>query len=378
MPALLAASVVRTCLGDGAETFAALLRGESGLRPLRHGDPAKLRVGYGYHIVTGEPAADDPHRPYRAGRWLADCVRRAAGDAGIDPRRERVVALVGTGLRELSAVEDWALNGTPVPPHRLHFGSVVREALPGLTDVVTVSNACSAGGHVLALAQHLVELGEADAVVVGGVDAMTLSMLAMIGRTTETPSDRVRPFDADRRGVLLGEAAAAVVVVPEGRAGPAVGRLLATGMSCDAWHETAPDVDGICRAMRDAHERAGRSPADVDTVVAHGTGTALNDPAECAAIRAVLADAGATPAVTAVKGALGHTSGCAALVNLDVALRALRDRVVPPVVGLRTVLDDGKGLRFVRDRPLAAAPRLVQVNAFGFGGVNAVSLVEAA
>jgi 3-oxoacyl-[acyl-carrier-protein] synthase II len=376
VPALVATSVVRTCLGTGAETFDRLLRAETGVQPLRHGDPAKLRVGYGYHIGT-----DDPRRPYRASGWLAECVAQAAREAGLDPRRDRVVALIGTGLRELSAVEDWALTGTPVAPHRLHFAAAVRGALPGVTDAVTVSNACSASGHVLALAQYLVELGEADAVVVGGVDAMTLSMLAMIGRTTETPGEQVRPFDADRHGVLLGEAAAAVVVVPEHRTGPhrtrpALGRLLATGMSCDAHHETAPDVDGICRAMREAHARAGREPRDVDAVVAHGTGTALNDPAECTALRTVLA--GAEPYVTAVKGAVGHTSGCAALVNLDVALRALRDRVIPPVVGLRTVLDEGKGLRFVQDRPQAAAPKLVQVNAFGFGGVNAVTLVEAA
>lgn len=373
MPALIAASVVRTCLGDGAETFARVSRGETGLQPLRHGDPAKLRVSYGYHIGT-----DDPHRPYRASGWLAECVQQAARKSGIDTRRERVVALIGTGLRELSAVEDWALHGTPVVPHRLHFASAVRGALPGLTDVITVSNACSAGGHALALAEHMVELGEADAVVVGAADGMTQSMLAMIGRTSDSPTDQVRPFDADRSGALLGEAAAAMVVVPENRGGPSLGRVLATGLSCDAQHETAPDVDGICRAMREAYARAGRSPRDADTVVAHGTGTALNDPTECVALRRVLADDGSHAYITGVKGAVGHTSGCAALVNLDVALRAIDERVIPPIVGLRTVLDEGEGLRFVRDRPQAADPRLVQVNAFGFGGVNAVTLLEAA
>lgn len=370
---MIAASAVRTCLGDGAATFAGLLRGETGLQPLRHGDPAKLRVSYGYHIGT-----DDPNRPYRASGWLAECVRRAARQAGIDPRRERVVALIGTGLRELSAVEDWALHGTPVPPNRLHFASAVRGALPGLTDVITLSNACSAGGHALALAEHLVELGEADAVVVGAADAMTQSMLSMIGRASDAPTDRVRPFDASRSGALLGEGAAAMVVVPADRGGPSLGRVLATGLSCDAQHETAPDVDGICRAMREAYARAGRSPRDVDTVVAHGTGTALNDPTECVALRTVLSEDGGDPYVTAVKGAVGHTSGSAALVNLDVALRAIDERVIPPVVGLRTVLEEGQGLRFVRDRPRAADPRLVQVNAFGFGGVNAVTLLEAA
>lgn len=220
------------------------------------------------------------------------------------------------------------------------------------------------------------ELGEADAVIVGAADAMTQSMLAMIGKVAPIPTDRVRPFDADRTGVLLGEGAAAVVVVPETWPGQALARLAGTGLSCDAHHQTAPDVDGICRSMRDAFVRTGRDPAEVDLVVAHGTGTALNDPAECQALCEVVS--GGMPLVTAVKGAVGHTSGSAALVNLDVGIRCLAEGVVPPVVGLRKVLDEGSGLRFACDAPVRQRPRLVQINAFGFGGVNAVTLLEAA
>lgn len=381
MTALVAGSAVRTCFGSGAQTFAALLRGACGVGPLRHGDPARLNVAAGYHVgadSAADSAADDPRRPLRASGWLSACVRRALDEAGVDPARQRVLALVGTGLRELSAVEEAALGGPGTPVHRLHFGAAVREAAPGVGAVLTVANACSASGHALALAQDLVELGEADAVVVGGADAMTQSMLAMIGRVADAPTERVRPFDRDRQGVLLGEGAAAVVVVPERWPGPAAARLLATGLSCDAFHETAPSAEGIGRAMRDAYRRAGRVPAETGVVVAHGTGTALNDPTECAALREVLGDTAAL--ITGVKGALGHMSGTAALVNLDVAMRCLADRVVPPVVGLREVLPEGTGLNFVRDRPapLPAIPLapLVQVNAFGFGGVNAVTLVE--
>lgn len=371
MPALIAGSAVRTCFGDGAETFAALLRGDSGASPLRHGDPDKLNVAVGYH------AGPDPGpQPFRAGRFLATCVREAAGQAGLDPLRQRVVALVGTGLRELTAVEDWALTGAAFPARRLHFGDVVGEALTGLSEVVTISNACSASGHALALAQDLVELGEADAVLACGVDVMTQSMLAMIGRVAPARTAQLRPFERERAGVLLGEGAAAVVVVPESWAGAALGRVVGTGLSCDAHHETAPDIEGISRAMRDAFERAGRDPSTVDLVVAHGTGTALNDPAESEALRKVLLGAGADPLVTAVKGSTGHTSGTASLVNVDVALRCLAGGAVPPVAGLREVLAEGAGLRFAVGAPVALHPNLVQVNAFGFGGVNAVTLLE--
>nr|WP_205807995.1 beta-ketoacyl synthase N-terminal-like domain-containing protein [Micromonospora sp. HNM0581] len=364
------ASELRTCFGDGAQTFAALLAGRSGIGPLRHGTPSALNVAHGYHIDDGLT------RDFAASRWVAECASRAIVAAGLDPRRRRMVALVGTGLRELAAVEAYATGGTAVAAHRLHFGDAVGGAVPGLREVVTVSNACSAGGHVLALAEDLLMLGEADAVLVCGVDATTESMLAMIGRVVERPTDTVRPFDVDRQGVLLGDGAAAVVLVPDDDGRPALARVVATGLSCDAHHETAPSVSGIARAMRDALTRGDRHPAEVDLVVAHGTGTALNDPAECAAIREVLVAGGADPLVTAVKGATGHTSGAAALVNLDVGRRCLADGQVPPVVGLRSPLPEGAGLRFA-DTTIAHQPRLVQCDAFGFGGVNAVTLVEA-
>lgn len=379
MAALIVGSAVRTCLGTGAETFAGLLRGECGARPLRHGDPDQLNVFAGYHI--DEPAGSPTGRHFLAARLLTECVADAAAQAGLDTTRQRVVALVGTGLRELSAVEDWTLHGTTFPPRRLHFEDAVRQALPGVAEVVTISNACSASGHALGLAQDLIELGEADAVVVGGADAMTESMLAMIGRVAPGRTDRVRPFDRDREGVLLGDGAAAVVVVPQAwsslELGPALGRLAGTGLSCDAYHQTAPDVEGICRAMREVFERTGHDPAAVDLVVAHGTGTDLNDPAESQALRKVLLAAGGNPLVTAVKGAVGHTSGGAFLVNVDVGLRCLAGGLVPPVAGLRTPLDEGADLRFVVGEPVSVRPRLVQVNAFGFGGVNSVSLLEA-
>jgi len=368
---LVVSCVARTCLGDDAETFAALLRGECGVSSLRHFPARQLNVTSGYQLPRqrGEPA------PY-AGSWLAGCVTEAVRRAGLDPNRQRLAVLAGTGLRELRAVERWALDGGAVCLEDLHFTGPVRRAAPGVTSVLTLSNACSAGGYALALGQDLLELGEADAVVVAAADTMTESMLAMIGRFADEPADRVRPFDSGRPGVLLGEGAAAAVLVPEGEAAvPPVARMLATGLSCDAHHETAPDPDGIRRAMAGAFERAGRAAREVDVVYAHGTGTVLNDPAEAAVLTDVFGSDGAGPLVTAVKGAVGHTSGTSALTSLAMAVHSLRAGVVPPVVGLREPLGEGRGLRLVRDRPRSADVRLAQINAFGFGGVNAVSLI---
>ncbi|HEU4426333.1 MAG TPA: beta-ketoacyl synthase N-terminal-like domain-containing protein [Pilimelia sp.] len=385
MSVLVAASAVRTCFGDADATYDALIAGRSGVGPLRH---TGVGVTHGYHIDDGarEPAL-------RASTWLSECVARAVAAAGLRPDA-RIVAVVGSGLRELRAVERYAVDGAGVAAEHLHFGNAVRTPLPGVTAVHTIVNACSAGGYALALGQDLIELGQADAVVVGGADSMTESMLAMIGRVADEPTDQIRPFDQDRSGVLLGEGAAAVVLVPEGRAAAPLARLLATGVSCDAVHETAPDVAGIVRAMADAMARAGRTAAEVELVFAHGTGTALNDPTELAALRevwqapaagsgagsgaGVAAGSGWGPAVTAIKGAIGHTSGASALHSLAMAILCLRQGLVPPVVGLRKPLPEAEPLRLVTGSPLAMRPRLVQVDAFGFGGVNAVSLIEPA
>jgi 3-oxoacyl-[acyl-carrier-protein] synthase II len=343
----------------------------SGVSELRYVDSSKVNVTHGYHILE-----DREEGLFRASRWLTDCVSDALAQSGVDPRRERVIALVGTGLRELRAVERFALEPFVVPTEHLHFSAAVLEASPHIEKVITISNACSAGGHALALAQDLIELEEADAVIVAGTDAMTESMLAMIGRFAETPADHVRPFDAGRISVLLGEGAAALVVVPNGSFTRPLARLLSTGLSCDAHHETAPDADGIWRAMQDALGRTDKLAADVDLVVAHGTGTALNDPVEMELVRTLKAFDRPGPLITAIKGAIGHTSGGSALVSVDVAIRCLNTGLVPPIVGLREPLTEGRGIRLVIGEPIEASLRLACVNSFGFGGVNAITLLE--
>ncbi|WP_229698047.1 beta-ketoacyl-[acyl-carrier-protein] synthase family protein [Wenjunlia tyrosinilytica] len=393
-----------SCLGGLDETFEALLAGRSGVSPLRTGDPDKLNVHYAYSIddagaaskgtasggpastgraSTGtglgtDPASNDEAGPRSAGRWLAHCVAEALRDAGVDPAERRVAVIVGTGLREHRAVEQWHGDGAELRLAQTHFTEAVRSVAPDVTEVHTLANACAASGYALALAVDLLELGEADAVVAAGCDTMTESMLTMIGRVGTTTADTVRPFDADRDGVLLGEGAVAVVVERTERTAknrPALGLVRGVGVGCDAHHETAPDLAGIVATMRDAHRRAGVAPGEIGLVVAHGTATALNDPTEAAALVEAFGPDG--PPVTGIKGAIGHTSGGAALMSVLVALKAMRSGVVPPVVGLRTPIPEAEKLALVNGQPLRARPRVAQVNAFGFGGVNAVTIVEA-
>lgn len=376
MSVLIAGTGAVASVGSGAgEVFDALCAGRSGLAPLRAFDGAKFRATNAYEIDDRPgPGADSP---CRATRWLLDAVAEAAGDARIGEDLSSVPILVGTGLRELRSAELSWLGLGSFDLARLHFGPALAERFDA-TATYTFANACSAALSALALGYDLLTGGEADTVVVAGVDALTESMCGLLDRAQPATPERVRPFDTARRGTLLGEGAAAVVLRAPGRV-PAAGtggRLRAVSLNCDAYHVTAPDPRGMAAAIRDAHARAGVGTGDIDLIVLHGTGTPLNDEAEIAAITEVFAEDAGRPLMTGIKSMTGHTSGGSGLLSLIVALRALASGRVPALTGLDEPLTSARRFRFVRDRCAAQRLRFAQINAFGFGGVNAVAIVE--
>lgn len=363
---------------DRAACFEAFCRKESGVSPLRAFDPSKYRAKHAYEIDDRPPGGGDV--PGRASSWLAGVVSAALADAAVELDGARVALLVGTGLRELRSLELWWADGEPFDAEALHFGRALRAVVPAGAPAATFSNACSASLFTLGLAADALALGQADVAVVAGTDAITESMFGLLDRVNVAPPEEVRPFDRGRKGVLMGDGAAAVVLEPAARAAER-GRaprawLRGVGMSCDAHHVTAPHRDGIERAIRDAHERAGVAPADVDLVMVHGTGTVLNDETEALALRSVFGDA--RPAMTALKSMTGHTSGASGLVGLVTAIECLVHGRIPPTIGLDAPIAEAEALDFVVGAPRDAAPRVAQVDAFGFGGVNAVAVVERA
>lgn len=362
--------------GTVAETFAALCAGSSGRGPYRAFEPERFRGRHAYEIDDRPDGRDVPRR---ASRLLTTAIAEAVRDAGIDPDLSGVPVLVGTGLRESRSVEIWWADGTRIDDDGwLDFGADVRAAF-GPAEVHTFSNACSASLHALALGADLLDLQQADTVVVAGVDVLVKAMSGLMDRVQLDSPDRLRPFDRDRKGVLLGEGAAAVVLRRRGAGTdgrrPAA-RLRGVGMTCDAAHPTAPDRTGIELAIRDSHTRAGVGPADIDLVVLHGTGTPLNDAVEAQAMAGVYGPHLGDPLMTAVKAVTGHTAGASGLVSLIAAVCAMRSGRVPHVFDLEHRMPETEGFRLVTGAPEHRATSMAQVNAFGFGGVNAVAVVE--
>ncbi|MGA6157999.1 beta-ketoacyl synthase N-terminal-like domain-containing protein [Stenotrophomonas sp. NPDC087984] len=366
-------------VGEGVdEVFQALCAGISGLGELRGFDPERYRTRHAYEIDDRPAPGTD--LPGRATDWLLRAVGEAAAQAGLGEDLSEVPVLVGTGLRELRSAELAWRDGTPFDIGRLHFGTALRTRFSAVR-THTFSGACSASLYALALAADLLTTGAEDTVVVAGVDTLTESMYGLLDRVNSEPPDRVRPFDRDRRGVLMGDGAAAVVLRREepGAGTGALGRVRAVSMNCDARHVTAPDPRGIARAVHEAQWRAGVKPGDIDLVLLHGTGTQLNDAAEAAAIAEVFGHEVRGPLMTAIKSMTGHTSGGSGLLSLIVALESLASGRVPPTLGLAEPLPEAEAFRFVREEARDGGDlRVAQIDAFGFGGVNAVAIVERA
>jgi len=314
--------------------------------------------------------------PGRATRWLLDAIGAALTDAGLPPHLDDVPVIIGTTLRELRSVELSWRDGVAFDPAELHFGTALRRRF-GAVQTHTVANACAASLYGLALGADLLDAGAADTVVVAGTDTITESTYGMLDRCYPEAPDRVRPFDRDRRGMLQGEGAAAVVLRradPGGTSARAIVRGVA--VNCDAHHPSAPDAKNIALAIREAHRRAGVAPADIDLVMLHGTGTPLNDEAEAEAIRDVFGVAVTAPWMTAIKSMLGHTAGASGLHSLLTAISAMHAGRVPPTRYLDDPIDEVADLRLVRQAAQDAPMSVAQIDSFGFGGLNAVAIVE--
>lgn len=363
-------------IGDTpARIFDALCAGQETRAPLRAFDRANYRSRYAYEI---DDRPDGKDEPLRATTWLIHAIRQALAEAGLSEDLSRVPVLVGTTMREQRSAELWWTRGAHVGASDFHFGGALRAAF-GAATTYTFANACSASLYALGMATDMIEMGAADTVVVAGTDAITESAFGTLDRVQNETPEALRPFDVSHKGMLMGEGAVAVVVRRAGTGGPAPqARVRAVSMNCDAHHATAPDPAGIRAAVLEAHERAGVRAADIDLVMLHGSGTPRNDETEAAVLAEVFRGAGAGPLMTAIKSMTGHTLGGSGLLSLVMAVQAMRRGTVPPVLGLTEPIPEAAGLGLVRDGAAAAPVAMAQIDAFGFGGINAVAIVEAA
>ena len=293
----------------------------------------------------------------------------------------RVAVVVGTSTSSIGATEDAyraldadgrfpADNRNPLvhTPHSL--GMFVREALALEGPCVTVSTACSSSAKVFASAERMLRLGIVDAAVVGGVDTLCGSVLFGFNALQLVSPEPCRPFDAERSGISIGEAAGfALLERDDERGDDDAPRLLGYGESSDAHHMSTPHPEGLGaeRALDDALARAGIDAAAIDHINLHGTASAKNDEVEAKLIARRFP---ATTHASSTKGITGHTLGAAGIVEAVASLLAIEHGFLPGTVNTR-VLDPVCGPQ-LRTAGAAGAVHVALSNSFGFGGNNCV------
>jgi len=251
---------------------------------------------------------------------------------------------------------------------RQHAFHAFATLLGALTDVTgptyVVSTACSSSGKALASARRLIGADVVDAVLVGGVDALSLTTVCGFAGLNVISPEPCRPFSAQRQGMNIGEGGAMMLIEREGDARAV---LLATGESSDAHHMSTPHPDGTGarRAMRSALDEAGLDASEVDFINAHGTATLLNDAAEARAISYVFGD---EVPVVSTKGFTGHMLGAAGATEAVFSIVALEQGWIPGSLRCEPV-DPSLAIQVNRNR-CARRCRFVMSNSFGFGGSN--------
>ncbi|MFT3817438.1 MAG: beta-ketoacyl-ACP synthase [Rubrivivax sp.] len=390
--AALVASTVACAHGRGMDALAgALAANRSALRPNDSSDwPLETAIGR----VDGLEALPWP-ADWRA--WDSRATRLAwlglQGDGFIDAvmaaRQRHCAARIGLVLGSSastigaseSAYRRLAADGGFPPDERhprLHtphaLADFVQQALGLQGPALTVSTACSSSAKALAVAERWLRLDLADAVVVGGVDALSGSLLYGFNALGLLDRWPCRPFDAARQGISIGEAAAFALLVRDADAGTDAVQLLGYGERSDAHHMSSPHPQGLGaeEALDQALARAGLAGAEaIDFVALHGTGTAANDAVEAALLARRYAP---TVHASASKGLSGHTMGAAGLLQALVCMLALQ-RGLLAGSGPTAAPDPAFGAAFAERWKTSPAQRRIRraaSHSFGFGGSNCV------
>ena len=392
-----------TAIGqDVGEFWASLTAGRSGVRRITLFDPTGMDCQIAAEVKDWDPTqfmeAKAAKRAARFSQFAVAGARQAVDHSGLkidDSNRDDIAVVMNTGgggvditadgqtvLLEKGPARVGPMTVPAMAPNMASCQVAINLGTRGPT--ITSVAACAAGIFAFVEAKRLIDLEEADVVVTGGAEANIIpvavaamgNMRALSTRNDE-PERACRPFDRDRDGFVYGEGSAAMVVETlehaQERGARIYAELLGGAVTGDAYHVTAPDPGayGASMAISKALKRSGVEPDEVDLVVAHGTGTPLNDAAETVAIKKALGEHAYRVAITAPKSMVGHQLGAAGAVSALTAVLAINDGVVPPTINLETP-DPDCDLDYVPLTARSMPVRTAIANGFGFGGQNGV------
>jgi 3-oxoacyl-[acyl-carrier-protein] synthase II len=393
-----------TALGaDAASTWAGLVAGRSGIRPITSFDPSRVASRIAGEVPDFDPSLvldrKEQRRNDRYTQLGLVATREAMASAGLPERLEGELALrtgivlgtgIGGGITFSEQIGVAALKG-PDRVSPFFIPMTIPNLAAGQASITfgalgpnfAVSSACATGGHAIGESWEIIRRGDADVMLAGSTEAgvhepLVAGFAAMRALSTrnDDPAGASRPFDRGRDGFVVGEGAGVLVLEElehaRARGATPLAELVGYGATADANHITLPAPGGVgaIRAIRRALEKAGLGVEDVEHVNAHATSTPEGDRTELEMIRGLFGERAGEVSVTANKSMIGHTLGAAGSIEAAATVLSLRDGVIPPTINLHDPDPIAEGLdltpNVARRRPI----RVAVSNSFGFGGQN--------
>lgn len=387
-----------TPIGIGnREVFDALLRGVSGVRPIERFDTSQLDRHLGCEVQGFVPADHltrvERARIGRCGEYALGAARIALRDAGLDKFADpaRVSVILGTTMGEANILGEllrpWAHEGRHAISKELaprygtgNLPAQLARSLGARGAIETLPAACAAGNYAIGIAAREIRRGRADIVITGASEVIEKLQYAGFARLGAMAQEKVRPFDRERDGILIGEGAGILILESEEslvrRGGRPLAEVGALGLACDAYHITRPhpEGEGCKEAMRLAVVGSGLGFDEVGHISAHGTGTPANDVIESKVINDLFG--GRRVPVTSLKSMIGHCMGAASAIEAIACVETLNRKIIPPTTNLENQ-DEACDLDVVTEARSLDSLDVVLNNSLAFGGYDA-SLILAA
>jgi nodulation protein E len=376
------------------ENWASLCEGRSGIGPITSVDTSNLKFKNGAEVSSFEverhfPGSAADHLD-RFAMFAVVAAREAVCDARLTftPEiGERTAVITGScvggqnsqdaGFVQLYRERNSRVHPLLIPRTMANAGaSHISMEFGTRGPVFTISTACSSSNHAMGQAFHMVRDGIVDVAITGGSEApFSFGFLKAWEAMRVISQDTCRPFSRDRKGMILGEGAAMLVLESlehaQGRGARICGEMVGFGMSADAGHITKPSIEGPALAIKNALLDAHVRPEQVGYINAHGTGTPINDPTETAAIKTAFGEHARRLAVSSTKSMHGHALGAAGALEAVATVLALQHGILPPTANF-TEADPECDLDVVENEARSQQVDYAMSNSFAFGGLNAV------
>jgi len=374
---------------------------------------ARMAEGYSTDKLTTKFACEVPNfdpqefmdrkvaqRMARFSQMAVAASTMALADSGLDLEKEdsfRVGVDMGTGIGGFIEMTNGAISyATKGRLNPLYAPMIIPNMAAASVAMAfhlrgpntTVTTACAASTHTIGDAMRILQHGDADVMLAGGSEASlcevgisAFNAIRALSTRNDAPEKASRPFDRDRDGFVPGEGAGILVLESEqhatNRGARIYGEILGYALTCDAFHQVAPDETGEApaRAVTLAMADAGIKPEDIDYINAHGTSTQLNDAGETKALKIALGDHAYKVAISSTKSMIGHLLGAAGAVEAIATLLTINRGVIHPTINYENP-DPACDLDYVPNEARKKDVRIAISNGFGFGGHNAVVVLK--